>query len=140
MAKAKQLDPETATGGLVHYVPAGPLRTQLLGLVRIGVKFKQQHHAGRRPGFLHGYIVGIVGRMESPETFERLLEELEFEASRRNQVEPGEPLSPVESVNRVWETVRFQHPSRGENEITFATLRNYLTEAKRIKFPASPKR
>ena len=40
---------DSATGCVAHYMPAGPKRDELLGLVRIGIKFKQQQHFPLRP-------------------------------------------------------------------------------------------
>ena len=49
----------TATGALVQYVPEGPERDELLGLLRIGMAFRAQQR-GRRPGFLTGYVRALV--------------------------------------------------------------------------------
>lgn len=135
---AKQ--PDTATGTLVRYIPAGAKRDELLGLVRVGFKFQSQQRRGKRPGFLHHYIVGLVERMGTQVKFERLLEELTLEASRRNQEANGKALPPVETVSRGFELLTYHHPKHGERQVTFGTLRNYLTAAKKYKFPASPKR
>ncbi|OFZ85788.1 MAG: hypothetical protein A2V78_02490 [Betaproteobacteria bacterium RBG_16_64_18] len=130
---------DTATGTAAHYIPAGPKRDELLGLVRIGIKFQQQQHTGRRPGFLHRYIASITGRIKPPVTFERLLEELELEAARRNLAADDEPLPPVETVNRVWELVTYHHPKRGPLQVAFGTLRNYFTATKKDRFTGSAK-
>lgn len=115
----------------MRYIPAGAKRDELLGLVRIGITFSQQQHAGRRPGFLHRYITGITKRIKPPATFERLLEELELEAARRNLGADGEAGTPIETVNRVWELVTYHHPKRGRLQVAFGTLRNYFTAAKK---------
>lgn len=117
------------TGLLDTLLPADcQERDELLGLVRIGVAFKTQHH-GRRPGFLHQYISSIVERMEAPVTFEKMLEELELEAARRNL--HGEEGKPVEIVNRVWALVVYHHPTKGRQQVTFKTLKNILTFCKK---------
>lgn len=129
---------DTATGTLARYVPAGADRDRLLGLVRIGTRFAQQH-TGRRPGFLHGYIVATLARMASPVTFEQLLDELETEAARRNLGANCKAGSPVESVNRVWEVVTYHDPKCGRQQVPFGTLRNKFTFAKRTPFTGAPK-
>ena len=116
-----------ATGALARFVPEGAERDELLGLVRIGIKFAQQQHAGRRPGFLHHYLVGLVGRMGEPATFERLLAELQVDAARRNR--HGE--SPIEHCSRSMEVLIYHDPKRGRLEIGFPSLRNALTKSKR---------
>lgn len=128
---------DTATGCLVQYVPAGPDRDVLLGLVRIGVRFRAQQ-CGRRPGFLNRYIVRIVQEMAPPVTFANLLTELDLAAARREASEGrGEP---IERVSRTWEQLTFHDPQRGRQQITFGRLRNIFTDAKKSKFPASAKR
>ena len=116
----------------MQYVPAGPQRDEILELVRIGTKFRQQQHAGRRPGYLHRYIASLVERLDkSSVTFECLLEELEMEAARRNLGADDAALTPVEIVNRVWELMTYHHPKRGRLQVAFGTLRNHFTAAKK---------
>lgn len=128
---------DTAAETLARYVPAGQVREELLALIRIGVIFGRQQQVGRRPGFLHHFIAGIVERIGSPATFERLLAVLELEATHRNL--DGEFGHPVEIVNRVWELVTYHHPQRGRLQVTFGTLRNILTAVKKTLFTDTPK-
>jgi hypothetical protein len=106
--------------------------------LRLGMKFRQQH-SGRRPGFLHHYIADLVARIESPATFKQLIDEIETAAARRNLAALGEALPPIETVNHVWGLVTYHHPRRGRLQVTFGTLRNYLTVAKKEQFLRSGK-
>lgn len=127
---------DTATGTAAHYIPAGPKRDELLGLVRIGIKFKQQH-AGKRPGCLAHLVLDCARRGGPPYSFEQLLDELELEAARREL--DGEGASPVEKIDRVWQLATVHTPARGRVQVPFATLRNHLTYAKkclRAEIPA----
>lgn len=110
----------------MRYIPSGPRRDELLGLVRIGITFKNQQ-TGRRPGFLHRYIVGIVGRMAQPVTFDGLLAELELEAVRRESDEGV----PIERVSRSFLLITYHHPRKGRLQVAFGTLRNIFTQAKK---------
>lgn len=121
--------PDTATGRLVAYIPAGPDLDELLGLVRIGLAFKGQQ-VGKRPGFLRRYICALVGQMEPPVTFNRMLDALELEAVRRNLSATGKDLPPIERVNRAMEHVTYHDPTRGRVNVTFGTLRNIFTRAR----------
>ena len=105
-------------------------------LIRLGAAFRNQH-VGKRRGFLHRYIDGIVARMVPPVTFDRLLAELEMEAVRR-AADDGERV-PVERVSRSFLLVKYHDPKRGEQQVTFGRLKNILTESKRAAFPLSPK-
>jgi hypothetical protein len=107
-------------------MPAGSARDELLGLVRIGVKFARQQHAGRRPGFLHRYVAAIVSSTAAP-TFERLIEALELAATRRN----GGDENPIEHCSRSFSLLTYHDPRRGRLQVTFGRLRNIFTEAKR---------
>ena len=111
----------------MRFIPEGPKRDELLGLVRIGIIFSQQQHAGRRPGFLHRYVAGIVARMAPPVTFERLIEALELAATRRN----GGDETPIEHCSRAFELLTYHDPRKGRLQVTFGRLRNIFTEAKR---------
>jgi len=119
--------PATPTGTLVRHIPAGPARDELLGLVRVGIKFQEQQHVGRRPGFLHHYITGLVSGLEAPATFERLIVALELAAARRN----GASETPIEQCSRSFELLTYHDPKRGRQQVTFGRLRNIFTEAKR---------
>lgn len=124
-----------ATGALVRLVPPGPELDELLGLVREGIQFKRQH-VGRRPGFLHRYICGVVEGMAPPVTFAALLSELDIAAARRAACDGrGEP---IERVSRTWEQLTYHDPKRGRQKIAFGTVMNYFTKAKKARFPASP--
>lgn len=105
---------------------------ELIILARIGAAFKAQQR-GRRPGFLHQFLIDLVKRMPHPVTFEKLIEELELEAARRNL--HGEEGRPIESVNRIWELVTYHHPRKGEQQICFKTLRNKFTSCKKTLIP-----
>lgn len=131
--------PCTATGYAAKHLPPGDARDEIMVALRLGVKFRRQQHAGRRPGFLHRYIASLAARIKPPVTFERLLEELELEAARRNLDADGEALPPVEIVNRVWELATYHHPKRGRLQVAFGSLRNYLTAAKKEQFTGSAK-
>jgi hypothetical protein len=117
-------------------LPPGPDLDEMLGLVRLGVKFKQQH-LGRRRGHLHTYIAEVVFAMKPPATFNALLEELELAAARREL--RGVAASPIEKVDRVFDLVTFHDPRAGRKQVTFGRLRNILTAAKMEKLPASAK-
>lgn len=114
-----------ATGALVRFVPEGPEHDELLMLVRTGITFKR-NHVGRRPGFLHRYIAGIVASMAAP-TFERLLEALELAATRRN----GGHENPIEHCSRSFSLLTYHDPRHGRKQVTLARVRNIFTEAKR---------
>ena len=122
----------SATGYAAEHLPAGAHTDQILGLIRLGVAFKK-HHIGRRRGYLHHYIDGIVARMKTPVTFDRLLAELEMEAVRRS-ADDGERI-PIERVSRSFEIVKLHDPKHGEQQITFGRLKNILTESKRERIP-----
>jgi len=125
-AAVPKIPPDTPTGTLLRYIPAGPKRDELLGLVRVGIRFTEQQR-GRRPGFLHRYIVGIVGGIARPCTFDALLVALELEAMRR--AEDGGV--PTEHVSRAFELLTYHDPKKGRLQVTFGRLRNILTDAKR---------
>ena len=120
--------PCTATGSVDYYFPPGDKRDHVMGLVRLGQVFERQH-CGRKPGYLHHYICGIVAAMEKP-TFANLLAELDLAAARRDA---GDGSSPVERVSRSFELLTFHDPRAGRCQITFGTLRDYLTAAKKRK-------
>ncbi|MDP3514184.1 MAG: hypothetical protein Q8S20_15705 [Sulfuritalea sp.] len=127
---------DTATGTLARLVPHGPERDELLLLVRLGVKFQRQH-VGKRPGYLHSYVVGIVANMAPPITFANLLAELDLAAARRAAGDGrGEP---IERLSRTWQQLTFHDPKRGRQQITFGRLRNVFTTAKKATFPSCPK-
>lgn len=117
-------------------LPPGPERDEMLGLVRLGARFKAQQ-AGRRRGHLHKYIVDIVSGMKLPVSFDRLLDELELAAARREL--QGAAASPIEKVDRVFDLVTHHNPRAGRRQITFGRLRNIFTIAKRERFPPSAK-
>lgn len=113
------------TGYVAAHLPPGAETETVLRIIRLGVKFDRRE--GRQPGFLHKYIAGIVAQIPQKPTFEKLLTALELEAVRRDRGEK----SPVEHVSRSFEFVRYHDPRHGEKEITFGTLRGYLTAAKK---------
>ena len=129
-ATVPKLPPCFTTGVAAPYLRGGPLRDELLGLIRIGIKFYQNHHAGGHPGFLRRYITGIVTSMAPPMTFERLLVELEIQAARRNLAGTGDDLPPVESVNRAREEIVY-YEKKKERIAQFSYLRNIFTQAKK---------
>ena len=132
---AKPADSATATGYAAQHLPPGPQCDEIMVTLRVGLKFQQQQH-GRRPGFLHRYIAGIVASTAAPATFDGLLEELELEATRR--ATDGEA-APIETVNRVWELVTYHRPRRGRLQVAFGTLRNYFTAARKEEFTGTAK-
>lgn len=126
---------DTTTGAAALYIRNGPERDEILGLIRIGIQFKRQH-VGRRPGFLHRYIVDLVAQMPKPVTFAALLSELDLAAGRRAASDGwGEP---IERVSRSFEELTYHDPKRGRQKIAFGTVMNYFTKAKKARFPASP--
>jgi len=120
--------PCTATGAVDYYFPPGDKRDHVMGLVRLGQAFGRQH-CGRKPGFLHHYICGIVAGMEKP-TFANLLAELDLAAARRDA---GDDHEPIERVSRSFELLTFHDPRAGRCQIALGTLRDYLTAAKKAK-------
>lgn len=117
------------TGRLYALLPDGPERDELLGFARLGVHMKRQH-VGKREGVIPKLVLKCMKRAGPPYSFEQLKYQLDVEASNRNK--SGERASPVEMVNRTWETVTFHLPKRGEVKITFKTLQGYLTRARKI--------
>ncbi|SCY31030.1 hypothetical protein SAMN05216308_107101 [Nitrosospira sp. Nsp13] len=109
-------------------LPPGPERDQIIGLVNLGLSFQQQQNKGRRPGPLKAYLLKLIQKIDGPVTFGRLLEELELEAARRDMY--GITASPVEKVDRIWETLVFHHPRNGRQPLTFKTIRNTLSWCK----------
>jgi hypothetical protein len=98
-----------------------------MNLVRLGLSFEQQQRLGKRPGFLKGYLLKLIGQIENL-TFDQLLEELELEAVRRDM--HGTEASPIEKVDRVWQIVTYHHPRNGRQQLTFKTIRNKFTWCK----------
>lgn len=105
-----------------------PERDRIIGLVNLGLSFQRQQNKGRRPGPLKAYLLKLIQTLESPVTFDALLAELELEAARRDMY--GITASPIEKVDRVWETLVYHHPRNGRQSLTFKTLRNSLTWCK----------
>ncbi len=126
------------TGRLVMLLPPGEECDEMLGLVRMAVKFKRQQ-CGRRYGRLHTYIVEVVSAIKGPVTFEVLLDELELAAARRELQRASASASPIEKVDRVYEEVTFHDPRAGRKKVAFGRLRNIFTEAKKARFPAFAK-
>src|SRR5690348_3123344 len=118
---------------LAHYVettlPPSPEREEILTLVRLGLSFKKQQNMGKKPGFLKGYLLNLLPTIEGPVTFDRLLQELELEAARRDMY--GEKASPIEKVDRVWQLVTYHDPRRGRQQLTFKSIRNKLSWCKK---------
>jgi len=124
----------TTTGAAAEYLPPdGPERDELLGLVRLGLKFKAQQHQGRRPGFLHRYITALVQAAPGRMSFEGLLKELAFQARRRELL--GESASPIEKIDREWELVTWHCPRRGRKQTTFKRLQNLLATIQKSRHP-----
>jgi hypothetical protein len=109
-------------------LPPSPEREEILTLVRLGLSFQKQQRIGKRPGFLKGYLQELLPKIEGPITFGRLLHELELEAARRDMY--GEEESPIEKVDRVWETVVYHHPKTGRQLLSFKSIRNKLSWCK----------
>lgn len=119
---------DTATGRLHVLLPPGPERDELLGLVRIGVKFRDQQR-GKRAGFLRQYLVNVIAGMDQAPTFDNVIVELETAAARRSlRDEAG---NPIMSVNRIWSVVTYQHPKKGAQEVTFKTIRNLIAHCRK---------
>ncbi|PTR16966.1 hypothetical protein C8R31_101119 [Nitrosospira sp. Nsp2] len=113
---------------LENTLPPSPQREEALSLIRLGLSFQKHHRVGKRPGPLKAYLLEVTARIETPLTFDRLLDELELEAARRNIY--GTEASPIEKVDRVWEVIVFHHPRAGRQSLTFKTIRNKLTWCK----------
>ncbi|SES71317.1 hypothetical protein SAMN05216412_101337 [Nitrosospira multiformis] len=109
-------------------LPPSPERDRVMNLVRLGLSFEQQQRLGKRPGFLKDYLLKLLTRIGNPLTFERLLEELELEAVRRDM--HGSASSPIEKVDRVWQLITYHHPRNGRQQLTFKTIRNKFTWCK----------
>jgi hypothetical protein len=117
---------------LTHYVettlPPSPEREELLTLVRLGLSFQKQQRIGKRPGFLKDYLLSLLAKMEGPLTFDRLLQELELEAARRDMY--GENESPIEKVDRIWSLLTYHHPRTGRQQLSFKSIQNKLSWCK----------
>lgn len=120
----------TTTGAAAEHLPAdGPERDEILGLVRVALRFCDEQ-AGRRPGFMRRYLIDLARKIEPPMTFERLLLQLAFEAQRRAFLGVAE--SPIEKIDREFEMVTYHDQKHGRLQVTFKTLRNHLTAVKKI--------
>lgn len=119
--------PTTATGCASLYLPPGERRDEILGLIRIGLRFREQQ-VGKRPGILSRLVLECARRIGKPYSFAQLLDELELEAARRDLY--GEQASPVEKVDRIWQLVTI-HTKKGREQKPFGTVRNHLTRAKK---------
>lgn len=124
----------TATGYAHKHLPQGKRRDEVLGLVRIGLKFKSQQ-VGKRPGFLAKLVLDCSRRDGPPYSFARLLDELERSAACREL--HGEAAGPVEKVDRIFELVTI-HTKRGRVQVPFSTVRNHLTTAKKCLLTELP--
>jgi hypothetical protein len=131
--------PCTATGYAYEHLPRGKRRDEVLVLIRVGLKFKQQQ-AGRKPDYFSHFLAALVPTLSRP-AFAALLDALELQAARRDLY--GTAVSPIEKVDRVFEMLTYHDPRRGRLQITLATLRNRFTSAKKKnqipQFPLSPK-
>jgi hypothetical protein len=105
-------------------LPQSPEKDRIIGLVNLALSFEKQQ-VGRRPGPFKTYLLNLVQRMEGPITFERLLLELEAEGERRDMY--GITASPIEKIDRYWQTLTFHHPRNGRQPLTFKTARNKLS-------------
>jgi hypothetical protein len=106
---------------------AMPGDTELLELVKLGLRFKKNQFGGK-PRYFSKYLVSIVKDIQKP-TFKNILYQLELESARRGL--HGEKASPVEKVDRIWELVTYHDPKKGRVQMPFGTLRNHLTKAKK---------
>lgn len=113
---------------VAQYLPPGPARDELLGLVRLGLKFRQQH-GGKRPGAIARLVLECARRAGEPYSFDAVLVELSLAARRRTLL--GDRSMIVLDVARDDEFVTVDVPGRGPRDIPFATVRNHLTEAKK---------
>lgn len=130
----------TATGYAAKHLPLGKRTDELMRTLRLGVKFGEQHK-GKRPEALSKLVLDCARRTPPPHTFDDLLDQLALEAARRNLY--GEKASPVEKVDRIWELVTIHKKGRNRIQLTFGTIRNHLTAARKIiraeQIPTSPK-
>jgi len=131
----------TCTGDAAeHLPPEGPVRDELLGLVRLGLAIEAQH-TGRKPGFLHNYLVDLAARVGGDLTFNGLLLELRLEARKRELL--GDDASPSERVDEGFELFTYHDPRRGRIQMPFGTLRNRWTDVRKKilgrRFTVSPK-
>lgn len=117
---------------LTRYVetalPPSPEREELLTLVRLGLSFQKQQRIGKKAGFLKDYLLKLLSTIEGPVTFDRLLQELELEAARRDMY--GEEESPIEKVDRIWGLITYHHPRTGRQQLSFKSIRNKLSWCK----------
>lgn len=113
----------SATGYVAQHLPHGPELEEVLGLIRVGVKFSAQR--GGKPGFMHWYLLGLVDGMGGDLSFERLLLELRFEARKRALLGPEK--SPIERVDDSFELLTWHDPRRGRRQMPFGSLRNAWT-------------
>lgn len=118
----------SATGYAAQHLPPGPERDECLGLIRAGVTFTAQQN-GRKPGFLHCFLLALAGRLEGDLSFNGLLLELRVEARKRELL--GEETSPVEKVDEAFEVLTYHEPRRGRIQMPFGTLRNKWTEVRK---------
>jgi hypothetical protein len=120
-------NPESAsnfTSYLETALPPSPERDRIIGLVNLALSFEKQQ-VGRRPGPFKTYLLDLVQRIEGTVSFERLLQELEIEADRRDMY--GITASPIEKIDRAVETLIFHHPRNGRQPLAFKTARNKLS-------------
>lgn len=118
----------SCTGYAAEYLPPGPEREEVLGLIRIGVKFAAQHN-GRKHGFLHGFLLDLARGMGGELSFERLLLRLRHEALKRDLL--GDEASPMEKVDDGFELLTYHDPRRGRVQMPFGTLRNRWTDVRK---------
>lgn len=119
----------TCTGdAAMHLPPDGPVRDELLGLVRLGLAIEAQH-TGRKPGFLHNYLTGLAGCMGGDLSFNRLLLELRLAAKKRALL--GENISPIENVDESFELLTYHDRRRGRIQMPFSTLRNKWSKVRK---------
>lgn len=103
-------------------------KKELIDLANAAIPFKEQQKKGKRPEAFRRYIESLVKKMDRP-TFLGLIFELELAALRR--AENGENCEPIESVNRIWETVIFHDKKKGRIQKPFGTVKNCLTRIKK---------
>lgn len=127
-ADTESMTETSATGYAAMHLPPGKRTEEILGMIRMGLPF-MENHCGRRPGYLHNYLLVLSRKIKSL-TFDALLQELAFEARRRELL--GEHVSPIEKIDREFELLTYHDPKHGRVQLTFDTLRGKLTKIKKV--------
>lgn len=108
----------SATGYAVEHLPPGEAADEILGLIRIGEKFRASQRRGRKHGVLRRHISELVARAK-PDNFDALLLLLELEALNHTLAGDGV----IVRVNRGFECLRYLEGG-DEREVSFKRLRN----------------